>query len=51
MKVDRSLGFLLLAVWLIAQGLIQLVGLHFNGLPMIMAVLAIAAGALLLIRR
>ena len=51
MKVDRSLGFLLLSVWLIAQGLIQLIHLSFQGLPLIMAILAIAAGVLLLIRR
>ena len=51
MKLEKQLGTLLLAIWLIAQGLISLIGLHFNGLPMIMAILALAAGVLLLLRR
>jgi len=51
MKFDKSLGMLLLAVWLILQGLIGLIGLRFEGLHIIMGVLAIAAGALLVIRR
>lgn len=51
MKLEKQLGTLLLAIWLIAHGLIQLIGLHFNGLPLIMAILALAAGVLLLLRR
>jgi hypothetical protein len=46
-----SLGTLLLGLYLIAQGLISLIGLHFQGLPVLMGVLALAAGALLLARR
>lgn len=51
MKVDRGLGFLLLGVWLVAQGLIQVINLHFQGLPLIMGILALAAGVLLIVRR
>ena len=51
MKVDRALGFLLLGIWLVIQGLSQIVSLHFQGLPLIMGILAIAAGVLLIIRR
>jgi len=50
-KVDRQLGFLLLGIWLVVYGLSSLVDFHFRGLPVVMAVLALAAGVLLLIRR
>lgn len=48
MKI-KSIGMLLLAIWLILTGLIQLIGLSFAGLPVIMGILAIIAGVLLLI--
>lgn len=51
MKMTRSIGMLLLAVWLLATGLIPLIQLSFSGLHTAMSVLAIAAGALLLIGR
>jgi len=51
MKVTRNLGMLLLGIWLIATGLIPLLNLGFSGLGTVMAVLAIAAGALILIGR
>jgi hypothetical protein len=47
-KVPKNLGMLLLAVWLILSGLIPLLNLSFSGLGTIMAVGAIAAGALLI---
>jgi hypothetical protein len=47
----KSLGTSLLAVWLILTGLIPLINLSFSGLSMLMAILAIAAGALLLAGR
>jgi hypothetical protein len=47
----RDLGMFLLAVWLIATGLITILHLSFIGMDIVMAVLAIAAGVLLLIRR
>jgi len=51
MKVTRNLGMLLLAAWLIMTGLIPLLGLSFNGLGMVMAILAIAAGVLIVVGR
>jgi len=51
MKIDRQLGFLLLGIWLVVQGLSQIVSLRFQGLPLIMGILAMAAGVLLIIRR
>lgn len=44
----KNLGMLLLGVWLILTGLIPLIHLSFSGLGTMMAVLAIAAGALIL---
>jgi hypothetical protein len=51
MKLTRNLGMLLLGIWLILSGLIPLLGLSFSGLGMLMAILAIAAGALILLGR
>ena len=45
----KNLGMLLLGVWLIITGLIPLLELSFSGLGTVMAVLAIVAGALILI--
>jgi hypothetical protein len=47
----KNIGIVLLAVWLILQGLIPLINLNFEGLGLILNILAIAAGILLLIRR
>jgi hypothetical protein len=43
----RNLGMLLLGVWLILTGLIPLLHISLAGLGTIMAVLAVAAGALI----
>ena len=51
MRVTRSIGMLLLAVWLILTGLIPLVNLSVSGLSTGMALLAIAAGILILVGR
>ncbi len=51
MKVTRNLGMLLLGVWLIATGLIPLLNVSFSGLGTIMAVLAIAAGVMIIVGR
>ncbi len=51
MHLRHELGMLLLAIWLILTGLIGLLGLSFSGLGVIMAILAIAAGILILIGR
>jgi hypothetical protein len=51
MSVTRKLGMLLLAIWLILTGLIPLLKLSFEALPFVMAILAIAAGVLILLER
>jgi hypothetical protein len=47
--LNRNLGMMLLAVWLILQGLVQLLTLGFAGIGIILGILAVAAGALLLL--
>ncbi len=49
MNITKNLGMLLLAIWLILTGVIALLSLSFSGLPLIMAILAIAAGVLILL--
>jgi hypothetical protein len=51
MKLTKNLGMLLLGIWLILSGLIPLLGLSFSGLGMLMAILAVAAGVLIVIGR
>ena len=51
MKLNKNLGTLLTGIWLILQGLIPLLSLSFSGLHTLMAVLAIAAGALIVTGR
>lgn len=51
MKLTRNIGMLLLAIWLILTGLIPLLNLSFSGLGTVMAMLAIAAGILIVIGR
>ncbi len=51
MKLTKRLGFLLLGIWLIASGLIPILHFRFSGLETIMAILAIAAGVLILLER
>ena len=51
MKFTKNLGMSLLGIWLIMYGLIPLLNLSFSGLSTLMAVLAIAAGVLLLVGR
>ncbi|MCA9411273.1 MAG: hypothetical protein KC944_08680 [Candidatus Omnitrophica bacterium] len=45
----RNWGMLVLAVWLILQGIVPLLNIRFNGLGMLEAVLAIVAGILILL--
>jgi hypothetical protein len=49
MHFNRNIGMLLLAIFLIAWGLAQLLGL--GGLSPLLAILAIAAGIFLLLGR
>ena len=51
MKLPNSLGMLLLGIWLILTGLIPLLSLGFSGLGTLMAILAIAAGVLIVLKR
>jgi hypothetical protein len=51
MKVTKNLGMLLLAIWLIVTGLIPLLNLSLSGLGTLMAIVAVAAGALILVGR
>jgi hypothetical protein len=51
MKLPKNLGMILLSIWLILTGLIELLKFSFAGLPIIMGILAIAAGVLLLLGR
>jgi hypothetical protein len=51
MKAPTNLGMLLLAIWLIAHGAMTLLKLSFSYSVEVLAVLAIAAGVLLLMRR
>jgi hypothetical protein len=51
MKLTKNVGMLLLAVWLILTGLVPLLNLGFSGLGTVMAILAIAAGLLILVGR
>jgi hypothetical protein len=50
LKLDKNLGMLLLAIWLLLTGLAVL-GVSFSGLRTVQGLLAVAAGILLIIRR
>lgn len=50
MKPPKNLGVLLLGIWLILTGLIPLLSLSFSGLGTLMAILAIAAGVLIVMK-
>jgi hypothetical protein len=49
--LSRSIGVILLAIWLIARGLLSLLDVTFPASETILAILAIAAGVLLLLNR
>jgi hypothetical protein len=49
MRFTRNIGMLLLAIFLIAWGLVQLLGI--GGLGAILAILAVAAGIFILLDR
>lgn len=51
MRVPKDLGILLLAIWLILYGLTTLFPVGIAGVGTILAVLALAAGIVLLVRR
>ncbi len=47
----RSIGMVLLGLYLILAGLVALLGLTFAGLPMLMGILALVAGIAILAGR
>jgi len=50
--VTRNFGMILLAIWLILTGLLPLLDMRISPtVSMVLAVLAIAAGVLILLRR
>ena len=51
MKLTKKLGMLLLSIWLIMTGLLQVVSIPIPAIGMILALLAIAAGVLILLER
>ena len=51
MELTKDLGMLLLAIWLIVTGLLQVVKIRIPASGTILAVLAIAAGVLILVGR
>jgi hypothetical protein len=51
MKLTNKIGVLLLAIWLILYGLAAILKLSFEAMPIVMGILAIIAGALLLVDR
>lgn len=51
MRLTQNRGMLLLGIWLVVQGAVPLLSLSFAGLGVIMAILAIAAGAFILLGR
>jgi hypothetical protein len=50
-RFTKNIGLLLLAIWLVLTGLIALFSLSFNGLGIIMGLLAIAAGIFIFLGR
>lgn len=49
MRVTRNLGMMLLGIWLLITGLVGLLNLSFAGLGPLMAIIALAAGILILL--
>lgn len=51
LKIKGNWGLLLLAVWLVLTGLIPLLSIHITRSGTFMDILAVAAGALILVGR
>jgi len=51
MRANKNLGMLLLGIWLILTGLLGVVSVANPGIGVIMAILAIVAGALIVMNR
>lgn len=50
-RLNRNLGMVLAGIWFILTGLFGLIAFSFQGQAIVMAVLALAAGVLLLLGR
>ena len=50
-RIPRNLGGILLAIWLILVGILPLLNITFPSQEIILAVVGVAAGILLLLRR
>lgn len=50
-KLTDNLGMLLLAIWLIVTGLMSVLSVNFPSSGIVLAILAMAAGVLILLRR
>ncbi len=51
MNLTKNLGMLLLGIWLIVTGLLQVVSIPIPTIGIILALLAITAGVLILVGR
>jgi hypothetical protein len=51
MIFSKKIGIWLLGIWLILTGLVVLLKLNFEGLPLLMGILALAAGILIVLDR
>lgn len=51
MNFSKKIGVLLLGVFLILTGLVSLLKLSFEGLPLLMGILALAAGIMIVLDR
>jgi hypothetical protein len=51
MKLAANPGMLVLGIWLILQGAVPLLNLNFAALPALLNILAVAAGALILMNK
>lgn len=51
MKLNTNLGLLFAGIWFVLTGLISLIDFGFDGLSILMALLALAAGILLILGR
>lgn len=48
--ITHDVGVIILAIWLILNGLISLVSFQFNGLEIVMAILAVVAGVAIIFK-
>lgn len=48
---NRTIGVVLLCIWLICEGAVSVLSLTFNGIQIILGILAILAGILILVGR